>query len=88
MNPKDAVTAHILSHLNGQLTEAELVAWAEDYFVELSERDDDFEFEQALLEILGYIAAGDTPSFPLSWSVLSGFLEQLGVRVRVVADAG
>ena len=88
MNPKDAVISHLLSHLNGQLTETELVAWAEDFFDELSERDDECEFESVLLDILGYIGAGDTPGFPLSWGVLSGFLDQLGVRVRVVADAG
>lgn len=63
-----------------------LIAWAEDFFVELSERDD--EFEPTLLDILGYIGAGDTPGFPLSWGVLSGFLDQLGVHVRVVSDVG
>lgn len=88
MNPKDAVISHLLSHLNGQITEAELVAWAEEFFVELSERDDEFAFESVLLDILGFIGAGDTPGFPLSWGVLSGFLDQLGVRVRVIADAG
>lgn len=54
--------------------------------MELSERDD--EFEPTLLDILGYIGAGDTPGFPLSWGVLSGFLDQLGVHVRVVSDVG
>lgn len=88
MNPKDAVISHLLAHLNGQLTEAELIAWAEGFFVELSERDDEFELESTLLDVLGYIGAGDTPGFPLSFGVLSGFLDQLGVRIRVVAEAG
>lgn len=85
MNPKRIVIDQILAHLNGELTETELVAWAEDYFVALSETGDDIPDEQIMLDLLGYIGAGDAPGFPLSWEVLSGFLEQLGVRVRVIA---
>ena len=34
-----------------------------------------------------YIGAGDTPGFPLTWEVLSGFLDTLGMKVRVIAEA-
>jgi hypothetical protein len=80
------VVAKILDHLNGELTEAELVHWAEGAFVELSESDEDVSGEQVIMDTLTYIGAGDTPGFPLTWAVLSGFLEQLGTKVHVIAE--
>ncbi len=76
----------VIEHLNGAVTEAELIQWAEDKLVEVSESDEDTNDEILLLDILGYIGAGDTPDFPLTWEVLSGFLHQLGVKVRVTAN--
>jgi hypothetical protein len=87
MITRETVAGIIVSHLNGTMTEAELVRWAEDAFVSLSESESDTQNEDMLLDILGYIGAGDAPGFPLSWSVLSGFLEQLGVKVRVITEA-
>jgi hypothetical protein len=72
--------------LNGELTEEELVHWAEDAFVTLSESYTGLANEGTIIEVLGYIGAGDTPGFPLTWSVLSKFLKQLGTRVRVVPE--
>jgi hypothetical protein len=40
-----------------------------------------------MMRILGYLGAGDSADFPLTWEVLSKFLEQLGTKVRVIADA-
>lgn len=76
----------ILAHLNGQVSEADLIRWAEDSFVTLTEADEDFPNEDTLLDILGYIGAGDTAAFPLTWTILSEFLERLGTRVRVVLE--
>jgi len=81
----EAVAHKIIAFLNGELNETELVHWAEDAFVVLSESAADVPGEAALLDILGYLGAGDTPGFPLTWSTLSDFLDQLGVKVRVVA---
>jgi hypothetical protein len=81
-----AAVQKILAFLNGEVSETELVHWAEDAFVEVTEADDDIPNEAALLDILGYLGAGDTPGFPLTWSALSDFLDQLGVKVRVVAQ--
>ena len=86
MITKRLVVDQILAHLNGKLSEAELVHWAEDAFVTLSESDQDVDDESTLLDVLGYLGAGDTPGFPLTWVVLSDFLEQLGTKVRVVAQ--
>lgn len=83
---QDIVAQKILAYLNGGITESELVRWAEDAFVQLSEVDADIPHESALLNILGYIGAGDTPRFPLTWSTLADFLDQLGVKVRVIAE--
>ncbi|PJF31000.1 MAG: hypothetical protein CUN51_05845 [Candidatus Thermofonsia Clade 1 bacterium] len=86
MITKEAVAQQLWGYLNGRLSEAELVAWAEASFVQLSESDADMPDEALLLDILGYIGAGDTPDFPLTWAILSDFLAQLGVRVRVIAE--
>ena len=86
MITQEHVAQKIVAFLNGEITESELVRWAEDAFAELSETDADIPNEAALLDILGFIGAGDTPGFPLTWSTLTGFLDQLGVKVRVVAQ--
>lgn len=86
MITKRLVVDQILAHLNGELSETELVHWAEDAFVTLSESDQDVDDESIILDVLGYLGAGDTPGFPLTWAVLSDFLEQLGTKVRVVAQ--
>jgi hypothetical protein len=88
MITQETVVEKILAHLNGDLTELELVHWAEDALFELTESDQDVPNEDPIIDILAYLGAGDTPGFPLSWSVLSGFLGQFGVKVRVVASVG
>jgi len=84
MISKEAVVGKILAYLNGEVSETDFVRWAEDSFVALTESDDEIHDEPLLLDILGYLGAGDTPDFPLTWGVLSDFLEGLGTRVRVV----
>lgn len=81
------VSQKILDHLNGKLSQDELVTWAENAFVELTESNLEVDNEQVLLDALGYIGAGDSPGFPLSWAVLSSFLEAMGTKVRVIASA-
>ncbi len=86
MITQQVVIEKIMAHLNGDLGEAELVRWAEDAFVAVSESDTTIPHEDMLLDVLGYIGAGDTTGFPLTWSVLSEFLERLGAKVRVVVE--
>ena len=86
MITQENVAKKILAYLNGEIPQAELVDWAEGAFVELSETDADVPNESALLDILGYLGAGDTPAFPFTWSIFSDFLDQLGVKVRVIAE--
>lgn len=87
MITQETVVEKILAHLNGALTESELVQWAEDALFEVTESDQDIPNEDAVIDTLAYLGAGDMPGFPLSWSVLSGFLEQFGIKVRVVTGA-
>jgi hypothetical protein len=87
MSTQGDVIKKILAHLNGDMSEKALVHWAEDALVSLSESDSDTPNEAVLMEILGYIGAGYSPGFPLTWEVLSGFLEQLGTKVRVIPEA-
>lgn len=87
MITREMVVARILAHLNQELSEQELVAWAEASLVDIFESESDNADEPLLLDVLSYVAAGGTPGFPLSWSVLSQFLERLGTKVRVVASA-
>jgi hypothetical protein len=87
MVTQQMVIQKILAHLNGNLSGTNLVHWAEDAVVELTESDVEIPNEQDVLDILMALGAGDTPGFPLTWEVLSGYLEQLGVRVRVIAEA-
>jgi hypothetical protein len=86
MITQENIALKIVAFLNGEISETDLVHWAEDTFVELSEAEIDSPNETGLLDILGYLGAGDTPGFPLTWAVLIDFLDQLGVKVRVIAE--
>lgn len=84
MITQEILIEKILAHLNGEIREADLVHWAEDALVELTESDDEIPNEKIVMDTLMYIGAGDTPGFPLTWEVLSGFLEQFGVPIKVI----
>jgi hypothetical protein len=73
----------IIKYLNHEMTLEKLVDWAETSLIDTRfEPDADTEH---LMNVLTYLAAGDTPDFPLTWEVLSEFLDKLGVSVRVMA---
>lgn len=81
MLTRQAVIVKLLAYLNHDLTLAELVDWAEIALI-----DTDFEPEDdapLFMDILTYVAAADTPDFPLTWDKLSSFLDRLGAPVRV-----
>jgi hypothetical protein len=84
MITQEILIQNILAHLNGVMGEHDLAHWAEDALVRLIESDDEIPNEKLIMDILMYIGAGDTPGFPLTWEVLSGFLEQLGASIKVI----
>lgn len=82
MIDRQLVTSKILAYLNGEVTLAEIVDWAENCFIEGGfEPDDDIDL---LTDIVSYIAGADTKGFPLTWNMIHEFLDQLGMPVRVV----
>lgn len=88
MITSDSVVSHILDYLNGRIGLNVLVQWAENALFTLTEQESDVPNTPALMSILGYVGAGDTPYFPLTWEKLIGFLDQLGVKVHVTAEVG
>ncbi len=73
----------ILAYLNEEISLAALVDWAEDVVgLEDVGPDEDIDL---LMDILMYLAAADSPAFPLGWDVSVEFLRRLGVSVRVQA---
>lgn len=82
MITRQLVTQRILAYLNGTLTLAALVDWAEKCFIEGGfTPDEDIDL---LTDIVMYLAGADRPAFPLTWDILSDFLTRLGSPVRVV----
>ncbi len=38
------------------------------------------------MDVLTYLGAADTRGFPLTWDILTDFVERLGGNVRVVVE--
>ena len=73
----------LLAHLNDQITLAELVDWAENTvgFADLGPDED----VDLLMDVLMYLAAADSPAFPLTDDVLRAM--QRALAAPLVADA-
>lgn len=80
----EAVIEQLLAYLNQRIDRQALVHWAEDALFALSESDADIPNVDVLMEVLGYLGAADTPSFPLTWERIAAFLEKLGAHVEVL----
>jgi hypothetical protein len=81
MITRQIVIDKLLDYLNHRIALAELVDWAETSLIDTA-----FEPEKdttLLMDVLTYLGAADTPDFPLTWDVLSEFLDHLGARVQV-----
>jgi hypothetical protein len=86
MITQQLVAQKIIDYLNGKMELAALVKWSEDTLFALTESSQDVPNQKAIMQALGYLGAGDTPDFPLTWEVLSELLASLGVKsVRVEA---
>lgn len=87
MITQEAVAQKILDYLNGKTDLPTLVKWSEDALLALTESDEDVPNEQAIMNALGYLGAGDTADFPLTWEILSEMLASLGVKSITVQAA-
>lgn len=83
MITQDVIVDKIREHLSGKLAERDLVQWAEQALFELTESNGEIQNEAAVMDALMYLGAGDSPDFPLTWEVLSGFLQQLGMQAHI-----
>jgi len=83
---RETVLAKLHSFIRHETTLPELVDWAENYFVdgELDLEDD----VEMISDVIMYLAAADTRGFPLTWDVLTEFVEKLGGKMPVIVEAG
>ena len=85
MVTKAVLLEKLYSFIRHETTLPVLVDWAENWFVDGDvDLDDDVEL---LSDIIMYLAAADTRGFPLTWEVLSEFVEKLGGVMPVIVEA-
>lgn len=85
MVTKAVLLEKLYSFIRHETTLPVLVDWAENWFVDGDvDLDDDVEL---LSDIIMYLAAADTRGFPLTWEVLSEFVEKLGGKMPVIVEA-
>jgi hypothetical protein len=80
MLTRQDVINKLLDYLNHRITLATLVDWAETMLIDTDIAEAD---TTLLMDVLTYVGAADTPDFPLTWDILSKFLDRLGAPVRV-----
>lgn len=84
MITRQTILEQLNAYLNRQQSLAELVNWAETALVEPDIPED--EDVDMLMDVLMYLGAADTRGFPLTWDILSQFVEQLGGRIRASVE--
>lgn len=84
MITRQTVLNKLNGYLNHETTLGDLVDWAERALIEPSIPES--EDADMLMDILMYLGAADSRGFPLTWEILSGFLERLGSRARVIVE--
>ncbi len=82
MITRQVVSDQLLAYLNGKITLAALVDWAENSLVTGGFGPD--EDVDRLMDIVMYLAGADTDYFPLTWEICQDFMRQLGTPVKVV----
>jgi hypothetical protein len=77
---RQVVVEKLAAYLHGQLSQTDLVDWAENAMMEA-----DFEARDAelLADIVGRLGLADVAEFGLHWEDCKNFLTRLGYRVRV-----
>ena len=82
MITRQHISNSLIAYLNGEITLATLVNWAENAVMET-----DFGPEEdvpLLADIMTYLAAADSAPFPLTWEIANDFMNRLGTPVKVV----
>ncbi len=81
---RQAVADQIARHLQGELSHAGLVDWAERTMMDADFAEDDVEM---LSEIVGRLGLADVAEFGLRRQDCEDFLRRLGFRARVIVSA-
>lgn len=84
MITRQSILEQLDAYLNHQIALAQLVDWAETGLIEPDIPEDDD--ADLIMDVLMYLGAADSKGFPLTWEVLSGFVERLGGSVRVIVE--
>jgi hypothetical protein len=71
------LVAQISAYLEGRISLAELVDWAEELVIT------GFEANSVETEIIYRLGVADAENFELSWEDLAAMLKQLGYKVRL-----
>ena len=82
---RQIVAEKLTAYLQGRVSQAELVDWAERALMdeEFEERD-----VELLSDIVGRLGLADVAEFGLRWEDCESFLRRLGYRARVEVTAG
>ena len=77
---RQTVADKLAAYLHGQVSQADLVAWAERTML-----DTDFDEHDAelLAEVVGRLGLADVAEFGLRWEDCENFLHKLGYRTHV-----
>ena len=81
---RQAVAKKITDHLQGRMSQADLVEWAERAMLTSEFEECDSEL---LANIVGRLGLADVAEFGLRWEDCENFLRQLGYRAHVEVQA-
>lgn len=84
MTTRQTVLEKLNAYLNHQLSLAELVDWAENTLIEPNIPDN--EDADTLMDVLMYLGAADSRGFPLTWDILTRFVERLGGKIHASVE--
>lgn len=78
------VADKIAGYLHGQLSQAQLVDWAEGALLDAEFAESDIEL---LADIVSRLGLADVAEFGLRWQDCEEFLRRLGYRAQVIVSA-
>ena len=78
------VADQIARYLHGDLSQGELVDWAERSMMDAEFEETDVDL---LAEIIGRLGLADVAEFGLRWQDCEEFLRRLGYRAKVIVSA-
>ncbi len=80
---RQIVADKIAEYLHGELSQAELVDWAERAIMDANFDDADIDL---LTDVIGRLGLADVAEFGLRWQDCEEFLRRLGYRAKVIVS--